>query len=364
MLPDGTKNYTRCPDYEEEVSTSERIQRTTYTLGDRLVVVQVKGYSDGSKNGRFYMFNDQLGAVSYIVGSGGQLRQDIIRYGPFGGYRGDEPSDTNPDMSDRGFTGQKHENELDLIYYNARWYMPGLGRFLSADTIVPDPKDPQSFNRYSYVKNNAINFTDPSGHCEDNGDENCWALWEELHRKMYDDSAESIWGMDKYWDHLGQLSQEQLSDVLYFVREGNLGLAILSSGRPAVDSEADYYLLEISGGIWAIGINGAVIMDQYENIYGSFGGNLGKSFPTFISGRWGNGWMTQDYEPSEGELQKYLTGLSVNIGGGWLPGANYTTNLKDENPDVGYDFEDSFETGIYSPHIGISTSWSIIIRNK
>ena len=37
---------------------------------------------------------------------------------------------------------------------------------LSADTIVPDPTNPQSLNRYSYVRNNPVNFNDPSGHCE------------------------------------------------------------------------------------------------------------------------------------------------------------------------------------------------------
>ena len=39
-----------------------------------------------------------------------------------------------------------------------------LNRFASADTIVPDPANPQSFNRYSYVLNNPVNLIDPSGH--------------------------------------------------------------------------------------------------------------------------------------------------------------------------------------------------------
>ncbi len=40
-----------------------------------------------------------------------------------------------------------------------------LNRWLSADTIVPDPANPQSLNRYSYVHNNPLRYIDPSGHC-------------------------------------------------------------------------------------------------------------------------------------------------------------------------------------------------------
>ena len=38
------------------------------------------------------------------------------------------------------------------------------GRFISPDTIVPDPANPQSLNRYSYVFNRPLVLTDPSGH--------------------------------------------------------------------------------------------------------------------------------------------------------------------------------------------------------
>lgn len=51
---------------------------------------------------------------------------------------------------------------------NARYYLSGMGRFLSADTIVPSPTNPQSFNRYSYVYNNPLKYIDPSGHCTEN----------------------------------------------------------------------------------------------------------------------------------------------------------------------------------------------------
>ncbi|MCA9933925.1 MAG: RHS repeat-associated core domain-containing protein, partial [Anaerolineales bacterium] len=69
------------------------------------------------------------------------------------------------DVTDRGFTGQKESMaDLGLYYYNARWYSPLVGRFLSADTLVPDPANPQSFNRYSYGLNNPLKYIDPTGH--------------------------------------------------------------------------------------------------------------------------------------------------------------------------------------------------------
>jgi RHS repeat-associated protein len=66
--------------------------------------------------------------------------------------------------TDRQYTGQINESELGLYFYNARYYDSELGRFTSADTIVPQPGNPSSFDRYSYVNNNPIHNIDPSGH--------------------------------------------------------------------------------------------------------------------------------------------------------------------------------------------------------
>ncbi len=46
-------------------------------------------------------------------------------------------------------------------------YWPAAGRFVSADTVVPGPGNPQQFNRYAYVVNNPLRHTDPTGHCLD-----------------------------------------------------------------------------------------------------------------------------------------------------------------------------------------------------
>jgi len=54
---------------------------------------------------------------------------------------------------------------MELLDYGARRYDPQIGRFISPDTIIPDPGNPQSFNRYAYVNNNPQRYTDPSGYC-------------------------------------------------------------------------------------------------------------------------------------------------------------------------------------------------------
>ena len=63
----------------------------------------------------------------------------------------------------RGFTGHEHLDNVGLIHMNGRVYDPVLGRMLSADPFVQFPADTQSFNRYAYVHNNPLSFTDPSG---------------------------------------------------------------------------------------------------------------------------------------------------------------------------------------------------------
>jgi uncharacterized protein RhaS with RHS repeats len=51
-----------------------------------------------------------------------------------------------------------------LYYYNARYYDPSLGQFISPDTLVPDPSNVQAYNRYMYALGNPLRYNDPSGH--------------------------------------------------------------------------------------------------------------------------------------------------------------------------------------------------------
>jgi RHS repeat-associated protein len=75
----------------------------------------------------------------------------------FGGTRSGSVS------TDIKFTGQRLD-QTGLYYYGARYYDPEIKRFISADTIVPDPVNSQAFNRYAYCINNPLKYIDPSGH--------------------------------------------------------------------------------------------------------------------------------------------------------------------------------------------------------
>ena len=66
--------------------------------------------------------------------------------------------------TDRTYTGQRASDAVGLLFYNARWYDSALGRFISADSIIPDPYNPLDYDRFNYVRNNAVKYTDPSGH--------------------------------------------------------------------------------------------------------------------------------------------------------------------------------------------------------
>ncbi len=112
-----------------------------------------------------------LSSVEVVTDADGS-RVDRIAYKPYGGAiaAGESISQHT------SYTGQELDQEVGLYNYRARLYDPALGRFISADTVVPDPASPQTLNRYAYVYNNPINFNDPTGHTGANffGDTSYW----------------------------------------------------------------------------------------------------------------------------------------------------------------------------------------------
>ncbi|MEX0941679.1 MAG: FG-GAP-like repeat-containing protein [Pseudomonadales bacterium] len=115
---------------------------------------------------------DHLGSTYALVNrdTGFSLNQGMS-FDAFGLRRDTDWSDLTPtelvtfngNNTKRGYTGHEHMDEVGLIHMNGRVYDPRLGRFLSADPIVQAPSNTQSYNRYSYVFNNPLSYTDPSG---------------------------------------------------------------------------------------------------------------------------------------------------------------------------------------------------------
>ena len=126
--------------------------RKTYTFGGQRVAVRVNGTLS-------YLYSDHLGSASLATNADGNVTAEM-RYYPYGETRWS----TGTMPTDRRFTGQREESYTQLYDFQARYYDPRLGRFLQADTIVPSPQSPQSFNRFMYCVGNPMRFVDPTGH--------------------------------------------------------------------------------------------------------------------------------------------------------------------------------------------------------
>ncbi|MCL4507182.1 MAG: RHS repeat-associated core domain-containing protein [Chloroflexi bacterium] len=109
-----------------------------------------------------FVHGDHLGSASLTTDISG-TKVSELRYTPYGETRysiGDTPTN-------KRFTSQQQEVSIGLYDYGARFYDAQIGRFISADAVVPQPGDPQAYNRYAYVLNSPLNHTDRSGHCLD-----------------------------------------------------------------------------------------------------------------------------------------------------------------------------------------------------
>jgi len=130
-------------------------KRYIYSGGTRIAQVPTNNTSDIR-----YYHGDHLGSSSVITLADGSLDKRYT-YHPYG--------ETYPETNWSGdnvhhkFTGQELDDSTGLYFYGARYYDPILAKFISPDTFIQAPGNPQNLNRYSYVLNNPIIYTDPSG---------------------------------------------------------------------------------------------------------------------------------------------------------------------------------------------------------
>ncbi|MES2481619.1 MAG: RHS repeat-associated core domain-containing protein, partial [Pseudomonadota bacterium] len=158
--------------YEKEVKDSGLTEHRHYLQAGGMVfamVVTRTGALAGQKPiATRYFHHDHLGSIAAMTDEGGQLVERLA-YDPWGKRR---HVDGMPDASDsiigwateRGYTMHEHLDEIGVIHMNGRVYDPLIGRFMSADPFIQSPRDLQSHNRYAYVLNNPLAYTDPSGY--------------------------------------------------------------------------------------------------------------------------------------------------------------------------------------------------------
>ena len=94
-----------------------------------------------------YLYHDHLGSI--VATSDGES----TCYWPYGDARTIVAGGVDTSYK---YTGQRLDSYINLYQMGSRWYDPALGRFISPDTIVPSPGDPQSLNRYAFVLNNSL----------------------------------------------------------------------------------------------------------------------------------------------------------------------------------------------------------------
>ena len=130
--------------------------RNHYNFGGQRIAERVSG------DGLYYILTDHLGSTSMMVKSGAETGALELRYKAFGETRYSGGTTTDPYR----YTGQLSKMAtVGLYFYQSRWMDPVTGHFAQPDSIVPDPYQPQSWDRYSYVNNNPVMYNDPSGHC-------------------------------------------------------------------------------------------------------------------------------------------------------------------------------------------------------
>jgi len=176
--------------------------KTISSYGGIAVRTVVGTYSVSNQGELVFLHSDHLGSVSATSNAAGTVAE-AQNFDPWGALRSGGITST-----EFNYTGQRKDAGTGLLFYNARYYDPVLGRFTQADSIVPgtshraltvdyheggfrnaaaaennqgfwfqlsdrERKDakapwgtdaPQELNRYSYVNNNPLRYTDPSGH--------------------------------------------------------------------------------------------------------------------------------------------------------------------------------------------------------
>lgn len=182
--------------YEKLIKPDSTVEHRYFIeAGNQLVAVVTQS---GSTLTTAYMHQDYLGSVTAVTNQAGSVIESFA-YEPFGKRRTTNGSlDPNGvlkgNSTNRGFTEHEHLDSLGLIHMNGRIYDPLVGRFMSADPTVPYAGDGQSYNRFSYARNNPLAYVDPTGFSDESATQTV-VITGQMRDRDYE--IISVFGMDR-----------------------------------------------------------------------------------------------------------------------------------------------------------------------
>jgi RHS repeat-associated protein len=204
-IVDGKTTYYIGNYYEKIVEGNNTTIKKYYYSGGVRVAMSEK-INEGMDNIRYFV-TDHLGSTTKLINT------DDSEYSEMDYLAWGSDKLTPPDIgASFKYTGQR-QAEAGLYFYNARWYDPQIGRFIQADTKIPEPGNPLAWDRYAYGYNNSIKITDPSGHkpCESSdasgkcvAEPGAQKVFNNI--KRYDGSKAATWAYEN-WDKYDPMCQ-------------------------------------------------------------------------------------------------------------------------------------------------------------
>lgn len=144
---------------------SGALEFITYIGGDGYsapIVFKKKGVNSEY----FYLHRDYQGSIMAITNSAGNVVEKRL-FDAWGNILKVQDGTGNNlsglTVLDRGYTGHEHIESVGLINMNGRLYDAKLHHFLQPDNFIQEPNNTQNYNRYAYVLNNPLKYTDVSG---------------------------------------------------------------------------------------------------------------------------------------------------------------------------------------------------------
>jgi RHS repeat-associated protein len=277
--------------YEKEIEGNVIRHINYINAGDGMTaIVLVEEENGNTETNTFFTYKDHLGSIVVLTDENG----DVVMEQSFDSWgRRRNPSNwtfnniSEPPTWLRGYTNHEHLPHFDLVNMNGRIYDPILGRMLSPDNYVQDPLFSQSYNRYSYVWNNPLKYTDPSGDFAvvdswligfvdgffsegSNRFSNAWSeanlragndakIWGGL---FVSDPNKNFWG--RSWEIISRLTWQSIQTAGGFLTSQTYNTFGLAGGVESVDYAYGATVLRTRNGGWGAVTQGSYIVGDNE----------------------------------------------------------------------------------------------------